>query len=105
MSVILFIAETLIVLCWVPSPNDEMTGAPAEQKTEKEMHASKWFLHFPSRLSLKNPFVLPLSSFYHQAKRNGVASSNSPFVLYITFLLLVDSINKGFGSIKVLSLS
>ena len=54
---LLFIAETLIVLCWVPSPNEEMTGAPAEQKTEREMRASKWFLHFPSLYSLKNPIV------------------------------------------------
>ncbi|KAM7457378.1 hypothetical protein BLSTO_01866 [Blastocystis sp. subtype 1] len=77
LCVLLFLIETTIVVFWVSGPKEEN---PITEQTSSEETAT--------------------DSYKTRRQTKGI-SLNTTFILYIVYLLLVDSINKGFGSIKV----
>ncbi|KAK8822411.1 hypothetical protein WA577_005574 [Blastocystis sp. JDR] len=80
LCVLLFLVETIIVMFWVSGPKEE--NPPTEETSSEETATD---------------------SDKTRRQTKGI-SLNTTFILYIVYLLLVDSINKGFGSIKILLL-
>ena len=103
LSVLIFAVESVVILIFINESKDcdnslSPTVTPVEkERNNKPLQTFKPMIRFHANLG-------PIPFHLHRSKRDLSLNEtvlSFAFILYIAYLLCIDSLNKGFGAVKV----
>ena len=96
LSVLIFAVESVVILLFIHESSPVTTTVEKEQSS-KPLQTFKPIIRFHANLG-------PVPFHLNRSRRDLISNEtvlSFAFILYITYLLCIDSLNKGFGAVKV----
>ena len=103
LSVLIFAVESVVILLFIheskdcDSPPSPTTTTLEKERNNKSLQTFKPIIRFHANLG-------PIPFHLNRSKRDLTSNEtviSFAFILYIIYLLCIDSLNKGFGAVKV----
>ena len=103
LSVLIFAVESVVILLFIHeskdknSPSSPVTTTVEKEQSSKPLQTFKPIIRFHANLG-------PVPFHLNRSRRELISNEtvlSFAFILYITYLLCIDSLNKGFGAVKV----
>lgn len=104
LSVLIFTVESVIIALFIHETKDCSNSSShslsmvEKERNNKPLQTFKPIIRFHANLG-------PIPFHFHRSKKETTSEESVlsfAFILYIIYLLCVDSLNKGFGAVKVL---
>ncbi|KNB46404.1 transporter, major facilitor subfamily protein [Blastocystis sp. subtype 4] len=106
LSVLIFAVESVVILLFIHeskdknSPSSPVTTTVEKEQSSKPLQTFKPIIRFHANLG-------PVPFHLNRSRRDLISNEtvlSFAFILYITYLLCIDSLNKGFGAVKIVLL-